>query len=312
MRLLMTGASGFLGRHVVAAAADHTVVRLTRTWRTTDAGELALGPTPWTQEHLLAALTTVQPDVVIHCAGTTRTWDARDCFDANTVLAAELLDAAAGLAKPPRVILIGSAAEYGAVPAEAQPVTEIHPCAPRTLYGVSKHAQSLLAFASAIRGLPVLVARLFNAVGAGMPGHLALPSFARRIIGSEARSPLRVGDLSAERDFLDVDEAARLLLGLAALPSWPWPVVHLCSGRAYRIGDLLNQLIELAGVSIQIQPDQALMRPGDPRVLIGSTKRLATVNLVPQAPDFSILLPLLLNEARLKGTSPQWNGVTQR
>jgi GDP-4-dehydro-6-deoxy-D-mannose reductase len=213
------------------------------------------------------------------------------------VLAADLLGAAAVVGNPPRVMLIGSAAEYGNVPTNAQPVAETHACAPYTDYAIAKYAQSLLGFAAARNGLLVLVARLFNAVGVGMPSRLALPSFARQIVGPEQNPILRVGDLSAERDFVDVREAARLLLSLAALPQWPWPLVNICSGQAYRLGDLINGMVAASGVSVRIQADPALMRPGDMPVLVGSTKRLMSIGLTPALPDFATLLPQLLAEA---------------
>src|SRR5208283_1183645 len=158
--------------------------------------------------------------------------------------------------------------------------------------------QTLLGLAAAMRGQPVLVARLFNPVGVGMPGGLALPSFARQIVSPEPNPVLRVGDLSAERDFLNVDEAARLLLALAAMPDWPWPVVNVCSGRPYRLGNLLDGLIAASGIKVRVETDPALMRPGDMPILTGSTERLASVGLAPQAPEFSTLLPRLLTEAR--------------
>jgi GDP-4-dehydro-6-deoxy-D-mannose reductase len=219
-------------------------------------------------------------------------------MDTNAVLAGELLIAVAALPAPPRVILVGSAAEYGVVPADAQPVVETHPCAPRTDYAIAKYAQSLLGFAAAMRGQQVLIARLFNPVGVGMPSELALPSFARRIVRAGSGSVMHVGDLSAERDFLDVGEAVRLLLGLAAMQCWQWPVVNVCSGRAYRLGDLLDGLIAASGAQVRVEVDPTLMRPGDMPVLTGSTERLRSVGLVPLAPDFSVLLPRLLAEAK--------------
>ncbi len=298
MRLLITGATGFLGRHLAAAAAGHVVVRATRAATATSADEVALGAARWTRTDFARALTIAQPDVVLHCAGATHSADAQACFDANTVLAAELLGAVADRGRPARVILIGSAAEYGHVPADAQPVAETHLCAPAGDYAVAKHAQTLLGLAAARRGLPVLVARLFNPVGAGMPRRLALPSFARQIVGPGACPVLRVGDLSAERDFLDVAEAVRLLLGLATLPAWPWPLVNVCSGRSHRLGALLDQLVAASSVSVSIETDAALMRAGDMPRLIGSTSRLQSVGLAPTEPDFSKLLPQLLTEAR--------------
>jgi nucleoside-diphosphate-sugar epimerase len=298
MRLLLTGATGFLGRHIIAAATDWQVIRVTRAVEATSSGELALGPAPWTQADFARALAEVRPDVVLHCAGAAYSPNSRSCFDTNAVLAAELLSAAEASSHPLRVMLVGSAAEYGVVPPDAQPVVETFHCAPRTDYGVAKYAQTLLGFAATMRGLPVLVARLFNPVGIGMPRQLALPSFARRIATSESGCILRVGDLSAARDFLDANEAARLLLGLAAMSDWPWPVVNVCSGRAYQLGDLLDRLIAVSGIEVRAKTDPALTRPGDMPILTGSTERLGSVGLAPTAPDFSVLLPRLLAEAR--------------
>jgi nucleoside-diphosphate-sugar epimerase len=299
VRLLVTGATGFLGRHVVAAAATYTVFRMTRAHESASEDEIAFGASPWTMAAFSQAFAACAPDVVLHCAGDTRDSNPRGCFEANTVLAAELLKAVAATSHPPRVILIGSAAEYGFVPEHAQPTRETWRCVPNTNYGVAKHAQTLLALSAWRRGLPVLVARLFNPVGAGMPAHLALPSFARQIVRLGSRSTLRVGNLSTSRDFIDVEEAARLLVELAVLPNWPWPLVNLCSGRAFRVGELLEGLIAASGASIAFEASPSLTRPDEMRVLVGDTTRLKSINLFPAAPDFSVLLPRLLLDPQL-------------
>jgi nucleoside-diphosphate-sugar epimerase len=301
MRLLLTGATGFLGRHVVAAATCCTVTRVTRAVEALSPDELALGPGLWTRSDFERALIEARPDVVLHCAGSTHSPDTQTCFNTNAVLAAELLGAVAASSSPPRVMLIGSAAEYGVVPLDAQPVVETYQCVPRSDYAVAKYAQSLLGLAAAMRGSQVLIVRLFNPIGVGMPSRLALPSFARQLVGPEPKSILRVGDLSAQRDFLDVEEAARLLLLLAAMSHWRWPVVNLCSGRAYRIGDLLDGLIAASGAKVSVELDPTLIRFGDMPVLTGSTSRLASLGLKPQAPNFLTLFPRLLTEA--KGSS---------
>ena len=295
MRLLLTGATGFLGRHVAAAARGHTVIRATRSGHAADAGELPMGGAPWTRAAFASALRAARPEIVVHCAGATHAGDGRATFEANTVLAAELLAAAAAHVPVPRVMLIGSAAEYGFVPEDAQPVSEARACAPRNDYAVAKHAQTLLGLAAAMRGQPVLVVRLFNPVGRGMPAGLALPSFASRV--AQDKGVMRVGDLSARRDFIDVTEAARLLVALAEQATWPWPLVNLCSGQAYRLGDLLDALIAASGNVTRIETDPALVRSGDMPILVGSTARLQEFGLVPQAPRFEHLLPELLVEA---------------
>ena len=133
----------------------------------------------------------------------------------------------------------------------------------------------------------MLVARMFNTVGVGMPRQLALPSFARQIVGPNATPVVRVGDLSAERDFLDVEEAARLLIGLATLPDWPWALVNLCSGKTYRMGALLDDLVSASGAHVRVEVDPDLTRPGDMPILAGSTVRLQSVGLAPRAHPIS-------------------------
>ncbi|MCB5175197.1 NAD-dependent epimerase/dehydratase family protein [Microvirga lenta] len=305
MRVLLTGSGGFLGRHLLAspAAAGVHFVCAMRTEKGRPGHDVVLGPGPWGKAEFEHALAVGRPDVVIHCAGTTH-GDARQLFEANAVPAGGLLAALSGMARPPRVVLVGSAAEYGFVSADAMPVREDHPCQPRSEYGISKYVQTLLALSAAERGLPVMVARLFNPVGLGMPPNLALPSFARRIAEAlELGGAISVGDIDARRDFIDVAEAARILLGLARASAWPWPVVNLCSGRAFRLGSLLETMIAASGRQLQVRVDPTLLRPGDMPLLTGSTERLDALGLSPAAPKFDILLPRMLGEARLRYTA---------
>lgn len=306
MRLLVTGAGGFLGRYVAASpvAAGCTLLRATRSTTAADETEVAMGPGPWTSADFARGIEIARPDVVLHLAGSTATASARACFEANTILAAELLAATAAMPRAPAVMLVGSAAEYGFVEQSAQPVAEDHPCAPVTDYGIAKYTQTLLGLRAAARGANVLVVRLFNPVGAGMPGHLALSSFARQVaLPAAGARVLRVGNLDVRRDFLDVREAARLLLGLAMRPGWPWPLVNLCSGAAYPLRDLLDRLIAASGVAARVEVDPALVRPGEMPELTGDTTRLRQAGLCPGTPDFDILLPELLADARLRAGS---------
>lgn len=307
-RALVTGATGFIGRHLVArlAADGWAVTRAVRCAARAGAAApgcatLELGPSPWGPEVLARALADSSPEVVFHLAGTARAASPAELYGANVGLAADLLEAvcAGPDARRPRarVVLAGSAAEYGEVAPETLPVAEHHPCAPTTDYGISKYAQTLAGLARARRGLDVVVARIFNPVGPGMPGHLALASFVRQI--REGVDVLRVGDLDVERDFIDVAEAARLIAALGAAEpvrgDRPGGVVwNVCSGRAFRLGALMEELVRLDGRPVAIATDPARLRPGEMRSIYGSTARLAAAGLSPQAPDFAALLPRLL------------------
>ena len=281
MPILLTGATGFLGRHILAA--NRTIVP---------------APRRWTAETIRATLEHIKPHTIIHAAGLTYAPDAETLLTANTIPAATLLAAAAEQPTHPRTILIGSAAEYGFVDSTDQPVQETHPCNPTTPYATAKYAQTKLGLAAAARGHPILIARLFNPVGPHMPPNLALPAFARRIVQAPPGGTIRTGDLTAARDFLNVAEAARLLIALANLPKWPAPIINICSGTTHRLADLLAQMIALSGTSLHVETDPSLLRPSDMPSLAGGTARLQSWGLTPAPPDFTTILPALLAEAR--------------
>lgn len=305
-RIFVTGAGGFLGRHILQSPAGSglTFFRATRAEASDDPFEVPLGPAPWTRETFSSAIVATRPDVVLHLAGQTHSANIRACFEANLITSAELLAAVEGLPSPPAVVLIGSAAEYGFVPQALQPVNERHPCSPVTDYAIAKFSQTLLGLRAAAGGKRVLVVRMFNPVGMGMPRHLALPSFAYQLGGvRDHQVTLKVGNLDVSRDFLEAQEAARLLLQLATLPEWPWPLVNLCSGRACTLRTLLEALVKLSGLEVVLRTDPKLVRTGEMKELTGDVSRLREVGLIPAAPDFAALLPALLNEARRRHQS---------
>jgi GDP-4-dehydro-6-deoxy-D-mannose reductase len=191
---------------------------------------------------------------------------------------------------------MGSAAEYGRLSEADLPASEDQICRPVTDYGASKLAQSMLGLARAARGWPVVIARLFNPVGPGMPSHLALGSFAETL----AAGPkiLEVGDLNVWRDFIDVDEAVRLVVELALIPQAVGQVVNICSGRAYLLRALVEQMVALSGGKTIISPVAGRMRPGEMTSFVGCVRRLQSFGLSPAEPDFDRLLPLLLEMKR--------------
>lgn len=300
MRILLTGSGGFLGGYLLRSEAGRGIqfIRALREEGADACDTVRLGASPWGKNQFAHALKVSGASIVIHCAGATRAETSQGFFEANLFPTLGLLEAVADRPIPPRVILIGSAAEYGIVPSTHQPVTEDHPCNPQTMYGIAKHAQTLVALAAADQGLPVLVARLFNPLGLGMPSHLALPSFARRIAAAaQDDKVLRVGDLSVERDFIGAEEAARILLELARMPNWPWPLTNLCSGFAYKLSDMLSSMIKRSGIPVEITVDPALLRRSDMPRLIGSTDRLTSVGLRPAEPQIDLITSDILAEA---------------
>jgi GDP-4-dehydro-6-deoxy-D-mannose reductase len=127
-------------------------------------------------------------------------------------------------------------------------------------------------------GLDVVLARPFNHTGPRQEPVFAVPSFARQVARIEAglEPPvIRVGNLDSRRDLTDVRDVATAYVRIVAAgrPGRPY---NVCSGRAWRIGDLLEELIHLARVPITVEVDPGRLRPNDVPVLQGSATRIRT------------------------------------
>jgi nucleoside-diphosphate-sugar epimerase len=292
-KALVTGASGFVGRSMVGRLhAEGWEVRVLG--RHNDLNPLTIASS-WHKQTLGPALTEFAPDAVFHLAGRTLSGTAEEYYTANVIPAAQLLDALEDLPNLPTIVLMGSAAEYGNVAEAALPVSEEHPCAPISDYGASKHAQTLMGLCRIRSGWPIIVARLFNPVGPGMPKHLALGSFASRL--AAGASVLEVGNLDVRRDFISVDEAARIVFELAQIPEAVGKVINICSGRAFLLRELVEQMATFAGRQLFTRPVEDRIRSGEMTNFVGCTRRLGTFGLTPAAPDFTHLIPELLEAA---------------
>lgn len=247
---------------------------------------------------LLDGLAACQPDVVFHMAGLSRAAEPAMLYEANTLLTARLIDAAAALPRRPRIVLAGSAAEYGPVATSDVPVTESHQCQPVTDYAVSKYAQSLMAAIRAGQGVALVVARIWNPIGPGMPKHMALANFAAQIAAfPPSGGLLRVGNLEVERDFIDVREVARLTAALGRHPDAGGQVINICSGRHWKLRGLVDAMIAISARSVSVVVEAGRLRAAETPVLYGDITRLIRLGLPPRLPDFNLILPEMLFEA---------------
>jgi GDP-4-dehydro-6-deoxy-D-mannose reductase len=274
---LVTGAAGFSGRHLAARLRRGGSLRITGTAR----GPVPVGPdldevrlldlTDATAVDRLVA--EVRPDLVFHLAGRNAGAPA-ELHRANGAASALLLEAVLRHAPAARVLITGSAAEYGPPEDGARAITETHPCRPVSAYGESKLAATGAALDAAARGLHVTVARPFNIVGRGMPATLVIGAVLERARAALAagRAAVMVGRLDTARDFVAVEDVveayARLVDADAA-----GQVVNICSGVARSIGSVLDALLAHAPRRLQLVEDPDLVRGGDVPVVFGSYER---------------------------------------
>jgi GDP-4-dehydro-6-deoxy-D-mannose reductase len=296
---LITGATGFAGGHLLD--------RLIASGGSVSALAHAGGQPPrrrdgvrWAAVDLLdrAALRRViedtRPSVIYHCAGqadVNAAWKApAAALRLNVIGTHTLLEACRETQIGCRIVVAGSAMIYAP---RTEPISEEDPIAPAHPYGVSKLAQELTAAAS---GLPVLLARPFNHAGPRQSTAYVSSAFAyqiARIEAGNAEPVLRVGNLDSQRDITDVRDTVRAYQALAESGT-PLRPYNVCSGRAYRMRDLLDTLLSLSRVRLRVEIDPLRLRPSDNPIIVGSHARLtADTGWQPEIPIERTLADLL-------------------
>ncbi|MBI3548560.1 MAG: NAD-dependent epimerase/dehydratase family protein [Elusimicrobia bacterium] len=278
-RVLVTGGRGFLAGALISAlkrASPRPRLFLTR--RDEGPGAVACDLLdPGAVRDLLAR---VRPDVIFHLAGTTKVDSEARSWEGNVETTRNVLEATRGLSDPSsvRIVIAASSAEYGAPAGRPGPVSEDAPCRPVSMYGRVKFCQTLLARSYLHAGLQVIVARIFNVVGPGMPAHLSLGSFASqitRIIRGQHAPEIRVGNLTPKRDYVDVRDAADALIRIARKGA-AGEIYNVCSGRSHPMGDLLERLIRLSSAKIEIVQDASRRKAADVPDIFGSFRKLSS------------------------------------
>jgi GDP-4-dehydro-6-deoxy-D-mannose reductase len=277
---LVTGATGFAGGHLLdeLLRSGHFV----HAWSNPRgrSPNRALTNVEWhtvdllDRDAVLRSLDAIRPLSLYHLGGVADvhgSWRTpATALRVNVLGTHHLLEAVIRLRLPCRILIAGSALVYRP---SSQPLTEDAPVSPTTPYGVSKLAQEMLAerVASA-----VLLARAFNHAGPRQDASYVTSAFARQLAEIETgrREPtLRVGNLESRRDITDVRDTVRAYRAILerGTPHRPY---NVCSGRAYRIGDLLDILLSLARTRVRVETDPDRLRPNDTAVVLGSGARI--------------------------------------
>jgi GDP-4-dehydro-6-deoxy-D-mannose reductase len=296
MRVLITGATGFAGRHLVSLCASEgcTVVGVGRRPASQadppadlddyEAGDLL---DPGQAEAVVRA---AAPDRVFHLAAqasVARSWeDPASAIHGNLFSTLRLLEAIRRHAPEAKVLVACSGEEYGKP--EFLPVTEEHPLRPQNPYAVSKSAVDLAAgFYADAHGLGIVRSRAFNHAGPGQSDVYVVSSFARQIAQAEAAGSDEVeivtGDLTPRRDFTDVRDVVRAYW--LALERAEPGVYNVCGGRSSAIGDTLAALSRNTALAVRQRTDPGLLRENEVMDIRGSHEKLtAATGWLPEIP----------------------------
>ncbi len=288
MRALITGVTGFAGSHLAEYLVGHTDLEVWGTdirsddrniarlkddlhFVTGDISESDVGST---------ILAQACPDYVFHLAAQAfvpLSW--RDPWQtiANNIRAQlSILQAMVDAGAKPRVLIIGSADEYGMIAPDELPITEATPLRPYSPYAVSKIAQDMLGYQYyASHGLPIVRVRPFNHIGPRQSPAFVTSDFAEQIAEIEAgsREPqIHVGNLEAKRDFTDVRDMVRGY-HLALEYGEVGEVYNLGAERAYSIREVLDMLLAMSEAEIEVVADPARLRPSDVPVVVSDCRK---------------------------------------
>jgi len=298
LRALITGVGGFAGSHLADYLLNQTDWQVSgcvlpgwdcsRLDRRVACIELDLRDRQATR----AMLEQTVPDVIFHLAGQAFppiSWvDPWDTLENNIRAQVNLLDGLVKLNARPRVLVVGSGDEYGLVRPEDLPLNENSPLRTNSPYAVSKVAQDHLGLAYFIsHQIPIVRVRPFNHIGPRQSENFVVPAFARQIAAIEAgrQEPIvRVGNLTARRDFTDVRDVVRAYY-LAVTQGLPGEVYNIGSGRAHTIQAILDILISYSRVSVRVEQDPTRMRPSDtPEIRCDASKLRAATGWEPTIP----------------------------
>ena len=286
-KVLITGISGFVGSHLVELLLDrnYEIAGLDIVddieERTIPRDIKIYSCDLRDEQEVNQVINSFLPDLIFHLAAQTSVKlsfeNPADTFSINVNGSLNIFEAVSKLETPPKMLFISSSEIYGQLKPEQIPVTEETPLMPVNPYGVSKAAVDLMAYQYfKVYNLPVYWVRAFSHAGPGQRTVAVLSDWAfqtARIELGISAPEIKVGNIEVNRDYTDVRDTVRAYVALIEKGS-PGQPYNTCSGKGYRLSELLDIIVSLSSKKIKIVSDPSRLRPVDIPILIGSPEKL--------------------------------------
>lgn len=309
MRILITGAGGFVGGHLVDLLLTLPELSLHAAVFNPPGENPRLDGRLVTQhvvdlrdpDAVRALIEAARPDRVVHLAALAQVGasfrDPWQTLENNIRIQLNLQEAILRSGLQTRILIVSSSEIYGAARGASGPIDESYPFAPASPYSVSKVTQDMLGLQYHLaHGMDIIRARPFNHIGPSQRSGFVAADFASQIAAVEAgrqEAVMWVGNLAAERDFTDVRDVVRAYWLLLERGT-PGEAYNVCSGTARSIQALLDTLLSFSSAEIEVRQDPARMRPSDvPRHVGDASKLRAATGWQPTIPFERSLLDIL-------------------
>ncbi len=314
MKILITGASGFVGTHLVEYLSKERKKDELHCLTFGGSGEL---PKFVKENHIYETdllnsdkceeiVKSIKPEAIVHLAAMAAVGDSykhpQKVLNNNILVAANVLEAAKKHAKKATILLICSADEYGSVDPNMVPIKEDVPLKPSSPYAVSKVAVDYLGLQYFLSyKMNIIRLRPFNHIGEGQSLGFVVSDFGKRIIQAELekKEMMEVGNLSITRDFTDVKDMVHAYT-LALTKCTPGEVYNVGSGVGVRIQDLLNMMVMKARTQIRVEVNPALFRPVDDEIIIADASKFKQATGWKASIPLEVTLERVLNYWRKK------------
>lgn len=294
-RFLITGFSGFVGRHFLQYLYDKNEttevfgidIRKPVFDTSVYADRLKISfkeVNLLDKESLKAVLESFRPQYILHLASFSSvafSWQhPEESFVNNTNIFLNMTGILKELQLPCRVLSIGSSEEYGNVLPKHLPLKEDMQLQPVSPYAVARVSQEMLSkvFVDSYH-LDIILTRSFNHIGPWQDERFVVPSFIRRILNIRdaglSEGTIETGDTTIIRDFVDVRDVVNAYYMLLT-EGTPGEIYNICSGTEIALSDIIAQIADIVGVKVSTKVNPEYVRPNDNRVVVGSHEKITT------------------------------------